>query len=126
MKKAWKMAVIGVILGGVELGVAGLLAGVWKMGSFEDNAFLLGIATLVVGLFALFGVSRLRTGAMVSGSNANAQTAFAAHVTFEEERTLSKLPQSVKAKMAGFSVGSLVFFVAAVVTFVGFGISLLF
>lgn len=126
MKKAWKMAGAGVILGCVELGAAGLLAGVWKVGTFEDTAFLLGIATLVVGLFALFGVSRLRTGAMVSGSNANAQTAFASQVAFEEQSTLSKLPQSVKTKMASFSVGSLVFFVGAAVNFVGFGISLLF
>ena len=126
MKKALKMAIIGAVLGGVELGASGLLSGVGKLAPFEDIAFLLGIFTLLIGLLGMFGVTRSHAGAAVSPGNANAQMAFASQVAFEEQRTLDKLSGSVKHRLNGFSVTSLLFLVAAVVTFAGFGVSVLF
>ena len=69
MKKALKMAIIGAVLGGVELGAAGLLSGVGKLATFEDIAFLLGIFTLLIGLLGMFGVTRSHAGAAVSPGN---------------------------------------------------------
>lgn len=126
MKKIGKILILGVVLGGLELAAAGILSGVARVASFEDSAFLLGLATLVVGLLSLFGVSRLRTGAAVSGYNANAQTAFAAQVAFEEQKLLSKMPPSARTRMSRVSSVSLGILLGAVITWAGFGISLLF
>lgn len=126
MKKAGKMAVVGVVLGVLELGIAVLLANVWKVGAFEDAAFLLGLVTLIIGLFALFGVSRLRTGVSASPFNANAQAAVASQTAFEEQRTLEKISSAARARLAGLAVESILFFAAAAVVFAGFGVSLLF
>ena len=126
MKKLKKILIIGVVVGGVELAASGILSGVARVASFEDSAFLLGLATLVVGLLSLFGVSRLRTGAAVSGYNANAQTAFAAQVAFEEQRMLSKMPSSARTRMSRVSSISLGILLGAVIAWAGFGISLLF
>lgn len=123
MKKAGIMALIGVVLGGVELGAAGLLSGVWNMAPFEDIAFLLGLITLLIGLLGMFGVSRSHAGMAVSPANANAQTAFASQVAFEEQKTLDKLSGSVKSRLNSFSLSSLIFLAAAVIVWIGFGIS---
>ena len=126
MKKAGKMAVVGAVIGVLELGIAALLTNVWKVGAFEDTAFLLGLVTLIIGLFALLGVSRLRTGVSAGSFNANAQAAVASQTAFEEQRTLEKIPSAARARLAGLAVESILFFAAAAVVFAGFGVSLLF
>ena len=126
MKKGWKILIVGLVLGGLELGAAGILSGVAKVSGFEDAAFLLGLVTLMVGLLAMFGVSRVHGGASVSGANAVAQTAFACQVAFEEQRILSKMTSGARSRLSRVSTGSLALLVAAVVVWMGFGISLLF
>ena len=126
MKKGWKILIVGLVLGGAELGAAAILSGVAKVASFEDAAFLLGLATFVVGLLSMFGVSRVRTGASAWGPNANAQGAFMANAAFEEQRMLNKMSSGARRQLSRFSVGSLALLLAAVIAWSGFGISLLF
>ena len=93
------------------------------MGDFENLIFFLGIAALALGLLVFFG-SRKRVWSGVAGhpENVTAQTAFAMQVAFEEERMLAKAGR----RAAGYvNTGALPFFLAAVVCFAGFGVSLL-
>lgn len=48
MKRFRKPLCIGLLLGALELGAAGLLAGVGRLASFTDLAFGLGVATLLL------------------------------------------------------------------------------
>lgn len=114
----------GILLGGALLLLGWLLDTVWQVGKLEDNLFFLGIAALVVGLFALIRVSRVYTaGTAMSPGNVNAQTAFAMEVAFEEERMLRRAGRRA-ARYA--TSGALPFLLAAVICFAGFGVSLLF
>ena len=55
VKRFRKPLCIGLLLGALELGAAGLLAGVGRLASFTDLAFGLGVATLLFGLLLLLG-----------------------------------------------------------------------
>ena len=50
MKRFLKLLWIGLLIGAVELGAVGLMAGVGKWAAFEDLAFGFGIATLLLAL----------------------------------------------------------------------------
>lgn len=120
MKQLGKSLLIGLLAGAVELAAAGLLAGVGKAASFEDLAFGLGIATLVVALLSVFTVRRVQSGMNMHPGNAAAQSAFTTQVAFDEAKAVKKLP----AALSGAWVKSLAIFAAAAVTLAGFGISL--
>lgn len=94
MKQLGKSLLIGLLAGAVEL-AAGLLAGVGKAASFEDLAFGLGIATLIVALFSVFTVRRVQSGMNMHPGNAAAQSAFTTQVAFDEAKTVKKLPAAL-------------------------------
>lgn len=118
MKRFLKPLWIGLLIGAVELGAVGLMAGVGKWAAFEDLAFGFGIATL---LLVLFSGRRVQAGMNISPNNAAAQTAFQAQVAYDEAKTMEKLPP-----LSGNAVRSVAVFVAAAVVLAGFGVSLLF
>lgn len=95
MKQLGKSLLLGLLAGAVELAAAGLLAGVGKAASFEDLAFGLGIATLVVALLSVFTVRRVQSGMNVHPGNAAAQSAFTTQVAFDEAKTVKKLPAAL-------------------------------
>lgn len=80
MKRFLKPLWIGLLIGAVELGAVGLMAGVGKWAAFEDLAFGFGfgIATLLLALLVLFSGRRVQAGMNISPNNAAAQTAFQA------------------------------------------------
>ena len=119
MKRFLKPLWIGLLIGAVELGAVGLLAGVGKWAAFEDLAF--GFATLLLALLVLFSGRRVQAGMNISPNNAAAQTAFQAQVAYDEAKTMEKLPP-----LSGNAVRSVAVFVAAAVVLAGFGVSLLF
>ena len=121
MKRFLKPLWIGLLIGAVELGAVGLLAGVGKWAAFEDLAFGFGIATLLLALLVLFSGRRVQAGMNISPNNAAAQTAFQAQVAYDEAKTIEKLPP-----LSGNAVRSIAVFVAAAVVLAGFGVSLLF
>ena len=114
MKRFLKPLWIGLLIGAVELGAVGLLAGVGKWAGF-------GIATLLLALLVLFSGRRVQAGMNISPNNAAAQTAFQAQVAYDEAKTMEKLPP-----LSGNAVRSVAVFVAAAVVLAGFGVSLLF
>lgn len=121
--KSWKkVLLIGGIAGVAELVIAGVLGSRWEGSGFTDVAFVLGLLTFLVGLLGLFRVGRLRTGGVVNPGNANAQAAFAAQVTFEEQKLLSK----AKQRASFLNANAVAILLAGVITLVGFGVSLLF
>ena len=93
------------------------------MGNFTDNAFFLGVATLLLALLALFaGRNRLWAGmGTVNLFSPTASTAFQAQVSYDEAKTAKLPPQPLGAAL----VTLLALFVGAAVTFAGFGVSLL-
>ena len=119
MKRFLKPLWIGLLIGAVELGAVGLMAGVGKWAAFEDLAFGFGIATLLLALLVLFSGRRVQAGMNISPNNAAAQTAFQAQVAYDEAK--EKLPP-----LSGNAVRSVAVFVAAAVVLAGFGVSLLF
>lgn len=123
MKRFLKPLWIGLLIGAVELGAVGLMAGVGKWAAFEDLAFGfgIGIATLLLALLVLFSGRRVQAGMNISPNNAAAQTAFQAQVAYDEAKTMEKLPP-----LSGNAVRSVAVFVAAAVVLAGFGVSLLF
>ena len=60
--KAFKLIVLGIGIGIIELIVITILSTVWKVAAFEDVAFGFGVATLLLGMLALFGNKRVHTG----------------------------------------------------------------
>lgn len=122
MKRFLKPLWIGLLIGAVELGAVGLMAGVGKWAAFEDLAFGFGIATLLLALLVLFSGRRVQAGMNISPNNAAAQTAFQAQVSYDEAKT-AKMPAQ---PLDGFLVKLLAVFVAAAVVLAGFGVSLLF
>ena len=123
MKRFRKPLCIGLLLGALELGAAGLLAGVGRLASFTDVAFGLGVATLLFGLLLLLGGRhRVQAGmGTVNLFSPTASTAFQAQVAYDEAKTMEKLPP-----LSGNAVRSVAVFVAAAVVLAGFGVSLLF
>ncbi len=124
VKRFRKPLCIGLLLGALELGAAGLLAGVGRLASFTDLAFGLGVATLLFGLlFLLGGRHRVQAGmGTVNLFSPTASTAFQAQVSYDEAKT-AKMPAQ---PLDGFLVKLLAVFVAAAVVLAGFGVSLLF
>lgn len=116
MKRFLKPLWIGLLIGAVELGAVGLMAGVGKWAAFG-----FGIATLLLALLVLFSGRRVQAGMNISPNNAAAQTAFQAQVAYDEAKTMEKLPP-----LSGNAVRSVAVFVAAAVVLAGFGVSLLF
>lgn len=108
MKRFLKPLWIGLLIGAVELGAVGLMAGVGKWAAFEDLAFGFGIATLLLALLVLFSGRRVQAGMNISPNNAAAQTAFQAQVAYDEAKTMEKLPP-----LSGNAVRSVAVFVAA-------------
>ena len=88
MKRFLKPLWIGLLIGAVELGAVGLMAGVGKGAAFEDLAFGFGIATLLLALLVLFSGRRVQAGMNISPNNAAAQTAFQAQVAYDEAKTV--------------------------------------
>ena len=66
MKRFLKLLWIGLLIGAVELGAVGLMAGVGKWAAFEDLAFGFGIATLLLALLVLFSGRRVQAGMNIS------------------------------------------------------------
>lgn len=124
MKRFLKPLWIGLLIGAVELGAVGLMAGVGKWAAFEDLAFGFGIATLLFGLLLLLGGRhRVQAGmGTVNLFSPTASTAFQAQVSYDEAKT-AKMPAQ---PLDGFLVKLLAVFVAAAVVLAGFGVSLLF
>lgn len=120
MKRFLKPALAGAALGGVELVAAAILAG-GAVPAFENWSCGLGVGTLLVGLLVLFGGRRAQAGMNISPTNAGAQSAFGAQIAFDEARALGKS----RPAPAGYLVWTAVFFVGALVTLAGFGVSLL-
>ena len=73
MKRFLKPLWIGLLIGAVELGAVGLMAGVGKWAAFEDLAFGFGIATLLLALLVLFSGRRVQAGMNISPNNAGGQ-----------------------------------------------------
>lgn len=122
MKRFLKPLWIGLLIGAVELGAVGLMAGVGKWAAFEDLAFGFGIATLLLALLVLFSGRRVQAGmGTVNLFSPTASTAFQAQVSYDEAKTMEKLPP-----LSGNAVRSVAVFVAAAVVLAGFGVSLLF
>lgn len=123
MKRFLKPLWIGLLIGAVELGAVGLMAGVGKWAAFEDLAFGFGIATLLLALLVLFSGRRVQAGmGTVNLFSPTASTAFQAQVSYDEAKT-AKMPAQ---PLDGFLVKLLAVFVAAAVVLAGFGVSLLF
>lgn len=124
MKRFLKPLWIGLLIGAVELGAVGLMAGVGKWAAFEDLAFGFGIATLLFGLLLLLGGRHKVQAGMgtVNLFSPTASTAFQAQVSYDEAKT-AKMPAQ---PLDGFLVKLLAVFVAAAVVLAGFGVSLLF
>ena len=122
VKRFRKPLCIGLLLGALELGAAGLLAGVGRLASFTDLAFGLGVATLLFGLLLLLGGRHRVQAGTVNLFSPTASTAFQAQVSYDEAKT-AKMPAQ---PLDGFLVKLLAVFVAAAVVLAGFGVSLLF
>lgn len=118
--RALKLCIIGVVIGLLELAAISGISILWKVGSFEDMAFIFGLGTLLIGLLALFGTKRVHSGMNIFPENSVAQTSFQTDITFREANLVKKLP-----RLSGELKKTLVLFIAAAVVFIGFGISLI-
>ena len=115
MKRFLKPLWIGLLIGAVELGAAGLLAGVGRLASFTDLAFGLGVATLLFGLLLLLGGRhRVQAGmGTVNLFSPTASTAFQAQVSYDEAKNrqdarpaLGWLPGKAAGRLRGCRRGA--------------------
>lgn len=119
--KSLKLIILGIGIGIIELIVIIIISTVWKIATFENLAFGFGVVTLLLGMLALFGDKRVRTGMNMFPGNSVAQSSFQSDVTFQETKLVKKmssLPYRVR--------NTLPIFIAAATVFIGFGVSLVF